>query len=223
MADNSQAMKGRSAVVSIRAPKELVWSILTDSTSYSQWNPAYQGFDGQLALGEKVEVCPNGQDMNRFHVTVDELVQGRKMVWRRAFPFGSVCIRTFLLRQLSQGIVEFETRESFKGLFGEWLRRRHQNRQSFDQLAVALKRHAELLATAAIQDAKIVEADSMEVLSNCDGAAEATTNGILAMALAVLAEQHNAADYCPPTAPLTAGTESLATEATSSRQRGEII
>jgi len=38
----------------IAAPPEKIWSLLTDSASYDDWNPAVISLDGTIALGEKI-------------------------------------------------------------------------------------------------------------------------------------------------------------------------
>ena len=40
----------------IDASAERVWDILTDFTSYSQWNPFIRRISGELQVGERLEV-----------------------------------------------------------------------------------------------------------------------------------------------------------------------
>ena len=48
-------MKSYRASVDIDAPREKVWSILTDADSYPEWDPGMDHIEGRIALGEKVK------------------------------------------------------------------------------------------------------------------------------------------------------------------------
>jgi hypothetical protein len=134
-----------SAAVSIRAPQERIWPILTDASAYPEWNPTIDHVEGNIAEGERLKVFPKGSSATAFSVVVEEVAPGRKMVWRGGMPFGSLIgRRTFVLRPHKDGTVEFEMRESYTGWLARWMRRMVPDLQSsFEQFAVALKRRAE--------------------------------------------------------------------------------
>ena len=137
-------MRSFSAAVSIRAPKEVVWPILTDAAAYADWNPVIERMEGAMSQGGTLTVYPRQQAQRNFTVIVEEVALQRKMVWRRHLPFGSlVGTRTFLVRPNKDG-VEFEMREVYTGWLAHWLRRVMPDWQlNFEQFAVALKKRAE--------------------------------------------------------------------------------
>jgi hypothetical protein len=141
-------MRSFLVAVPIRASKEQIWPILTHAASYSEWNPVIERLEGQLAAGGQVEVFPKNIYENRYSVTVEELSAPKRMVWKRTLPFGGlVARRTFLLRNLKDGAVEFEIREVYTGWLSRWMRRLIPDPQrSFEIFAVALKQRAEAAA-----------------------------------------------------------------------------
>jgi hypothetical protein len=103
----------------IGAPAEAVWAVLTDFASYPQWNPFIRRFEGNLALGAKVEVVlqPDGSRPTTFHPTIVELEPGQAFGW-----IGHVLVRGvfdgrhhFELRQDGAGTLLVQS-ESFEGL-----------------------------------------------------------------------------------------------------------
>jgi hypothetical protein len=67
----------------IEAPAEAVWAVLTDFASYPQWNPFIRQFNGNLALGAKVEVVlqPDGSRRSTYRPTIVELERGSSFAW----------------------------------------------------------------------------------------------------------------------------------------------
>jgi hypothetical protein len=138
-------MRSFSAAVSIKAPKERIWQILLDTQSYPEWNPLVERLEGIIRQGERLKIVPRGTSARTFHVVVESLVAPNKMVWRGSFPLNAlVGTRTFILRSVKDGSVEFEMREVFSGWLARWMRKLVPDMQGgFEQFAVALKRRAE--------------------------------------------------------------------------------
>ena len=49
-------MKRFATAITIRAPAETIWSILTDASGYPIWNSTVEKITGQIAPGKKVTV-----------------------------------------------------------------------------------------------------------------------------------------------------------------------
>ena len=49
-------MKELHSEIEIDASAELIWSILTDFASYSEWNPFVREISGEPKVGERLEV-----------------------------------------------------------------------------------------------------------------------------------------------------------------------
>jgi hypothetical protein len=144
-------MRSFSAAVAIRAPKERIWPILTDAESYPEWNPVVERVDGSIEPGAQLRVFTKADPKRGFPVVVEQFAPPNKMVWRGAFPLNAlVGTRTFLLRQMKDGSVEFEMREVYTGWLVGWLKKLLPDLQGdFERFAVALKRRAE--ASAAVE------------------------------------------------------------------------
>ena len=144
-------MRSFSAAVAIRAPKERVWPILINAAGYPEWNPIIDHMEGAIEPGAHLRVFTKNQPKRAFPVTVEHFSPPNKMVWRGGLPLKAFTgTRTFLLRSLKDGSVEFEMREVYSGWLAGWIRKLMPDLQGdFERFAVALKRHAESLEPVA--------------------------------------------------------------------------
>ena len=63
-------MKTISATIDLDATPEQVWTVLTDTTEYSNWNPFITSFEGPLEVGGKLKVRiepPEARPMPQGH------------------------------------------------------------------------------------------------------------------------------------------------------------
>ena len=70
--------------IDIDAPPAAVWAVLTDTRSYSEWNPFMPHLAGELREGAKLEVRiepPGGRAMT-FKPTVLAVEPDRELRWR---------------------------------------------------------------------------------------------------------------------------------------------
>src|SRR5262249_50602363 len=101
-------MKSFATTTSIHATPEQVWSILTDASRYTEWNPTVTRVDGRIAVGERVTVHVTINPGRAFPVTVATLERPRRMVWRGGMPLGLfVGERVFTLTPARNNSVEF--------------------------------------------------------------------------------------------------------------------
>ncbi len=138
-------MKSFATTISIHAPVERIWSILTDAAAYQLWNSTVELVVGTIAAGEKVTVYAKASPGRAFPLQVTELEANRRMVWTGGMPLGLFTgRRTYTLTQKSPGEVEFSMREDFSGLMAPLITRSIPDlRPSFDQFAADLKARAE--------------------------------------------------------------------------------
>jgi hypothetical protein len=138
-------MKSFATRISIQAPPEAIWRILTDAASYPAWNSTVDRVEGRIAAGEKITVHTKLAPGHAFPVRVAEFEPARRMVWRGGMPLGLFKgERTFELSQTAQGGVEFAMAESFSGLLAPLIARSIPDLQpAFDQFAACLKARAE--------------------------------------------------------------------------------
>lgn len=103
------------ASIKIDAPPEKVWSVLTDGSSYHEWDPNMERLEGRVALGEKVTAHTKLSD-RAFPVKVTTFEPARKMVWSGGMPLGLFkADRSFTLNPEGGG-THFHLNEKFGGL-----------------------------------------------------------------------------------------------------------
>lgn len=138
-------MKSFSTSAVIHASKKLVWSILTDASSWTDWNTTVDRVDGQIALGEKITVHAKLSPGRAFPLKVSDFVPCERMVWTGGMPFGLFKgERIYTLTDRPDRSVQFTMSEGFSGLLAPLVTRSIPNLQpSFDEFASALKKCAE--------------------------------------------------------------------------------
>ncbi|MEZ4493944.1 MAG: SRPBCC domain-containing protein [Dehalococcoidia bacterium] len=139
------AMKQYAASTSINAPVERIWAILTDGSTWTDWNPTVVKFEGAIAEGETVKVYPAINPKRAFPVKVRHMHAPRVMVWEGGMPLGLFRgTRTFELNGSDSGGVEFAMREVYSGPLSPLIGRSIPNLQpEFEKFAAALKARAE--------------------------------------------------------------------------------
>ncbi len=133
------------ASIQIQASANDVWKVLTDASSWSEWNTTVDRIDGVIALGEKVTVHAKISPGRAFPVKVVELIAPRRMLWQGGMPLGLFRgERSFTLQDRGQGRVEFAMHEVFSGLLAPLITRSMPDLQpSFDEFCRDLKRRME--------------------------------------------------------------------------------
>jgi len=140
-------MKTYEARVTIHAPRQTIWNVLTDSAQYPAWNTTITKLEGTIAAGSKLKVWTTISPTRAFPARVAELEPNRQMVWSFSAPLGMFKgRRTFTLTELADG-VEFHTREVFSGwMSGPITKKMPDLQPSFDAWAADLKKRAEQVA-----------------------------------------------------------------------------
>ena len=135
--------------LTIAAPPERVWAVLTDFAAYSQWNDVLTGVRGQLHVGGGI----------RFHITVEasptlpiaaRIVRcdpARELAWRGGAPLVPALAwgeHWFRLSPIAGG-TELAHGEDFGGLLGLAVRGATHARitRTYEALNRALKARAE--------------------------------------------------------------------------------
>jgi len=142
-----------SHTVTIEAPASVVWQVLIDLPSYSEWNPFTVKVESDLRLGEKVDLyLPKPKQ-------ADELMMQREYLKliepEQQLSWGMAMGHRWLLEARRDQYIEvidsrscrYHTTDSFTGLLtglvmksqGQWIK------DGFDAIATALKKRAETL------------------------------------------------------------------------------
>lgn len=137
-------MKIYNASITIQAPAEKIWKLLTDASGYPAWDLSMDHIEGKLALGETVKFFTK-LSAQAFPVKVTVFDPNRKMVLTGGMPLGLFkSERTHTLTANKDGSTTFHTEEIFSGLllpvFGKNIPDLTDNFKSF---VAALKKQAE--------------------------------------------------------------------------------
>ena len=141
-------MKSFSTSVQINAPAEKVWEILTDASSWNQWNTTIERIDGAIVLGNKVTIVTKLNPGHAFPLKITQFVPNQAMVWTGGMPLGLFTgKRTYSIDRISETSSEFSMNEVFTGLMAPLITRSIPDLQpSFDEFANCLKSQAESTA-----------------------------------------------------------------------------
>jgi hypothetical protein len=129
----------------IAAPARTVWNLLTDSSSYTEWNRAVVRISGEIREGNSIELVSIASPKRAFKLRITEMAAPSKMVWSDSMPLGLFTgTRTFTLSELADGRCDFTMVEEFGGpLAGLITKAIPDLTDSFDLFADGLRAAAE--------------------------------------------------------------------------------
>jgi hypothetical protein len=138
-------MKEYSSTALIEATPTAIWEILTDATSYPNWNPSVDRVEGTIAPGETIKVLVKVNPGRAFPVKVTEFRPSEKMVWSGGMPLGLFKgVRTYTLTPEGNGATRFTMREEYTGPLLPMIWRSIPDLgPSFEQFTSGLKERAE--------------------------------------------------------------------------------
>jgi len=135
--------------IEIRASTERVWQILTDFSSFPQWNPFIHRASGEIKEGARlvVYIQPSGASGMTFKPTVLKAEPNRELRWlgRLVLPGLFDGEHIFTIEPLGNNRVRFTQREIFNGLFVPLLAQslKTDTQRGFEEMNQALKARAE--------------------------------------------------------------------------------
>jgi uncharacterized protein YndB with AHSA1/START domain len=133
-----------SISISIQADASIIWSLLTNAADYSRWNSTVVSINGNIALGETIQLISTLDPKRTFKLKVKEFEAGKKLVWGDAM--GN---RVYTLTKNDQGHTTFSMAEKIGGLmfplFAGFI---PPFDASFEQFAADLKKEAETIMQA---------------------------------------------------------------------------
>lgn len=141
-------MRRIAAEIVIDAPPERVWSVLSDTSAYPEWNPFMRRIDGELAEGERIAVRlePPGGPKTTFRPRVLEVLPGRRMRWlgRLLVPGLFDGEHVLEIEPVDPSHARFRQSETFRGVLVPFTGRLLDSTLAgFGQMNDALKRRAE--------------------------------------------------------------------------------
>jgi hypothetical protein len=138
------ATKAYTVSRDIQAPAQVVWDLLTDTSSYRDWNPAVLSIEGAMSPGNTIKLVSVASPNRTFSLKVTSMQAPQRMVWSDGMPMGLFRgVRTYQLHPHGAGTT-FSMTEEFTGpLSGLIARSIPDLTESFNQFADGLKSAAE--------------------------------------------------------------------------------
>jgi len=142
-------MRTMSATIDIGAPPLEVWAILTDLSSYHEWNPLFVEAAGNVAVGQRVTLRSKHPANGRLMTVKPKITAARpgtELRWTSSLPGVISGEHAFTLTATGSGtrVVQSET---FRGLLARFPGKTFANAEaSFQALNQALKQRAEARA-----------------------------------------------------------------------------
>ena len=138
----------RSAI-EIRAPIEVVWTVLTDFASYPDWNPLVRRLNGKPRVGRRVTILsqPPGARAIAFAPVVVAWSPPNELRWRSTLISRLIFSgeHGFRLESIDDGRVRFVQDETLTGalipLYSRW--RLASTRLGFEEMNQRLRQRAE--------------------------------------------------------------------------------
>ncbi len=142
-------MKQIHTETDIRTSAGRVWQVLTDFSSFPEWNPFMRQAHGDPRVGARLEVYlePPGRRGIRIKPTVLKADPERELRWlgRLLIPGLFDGEHVFILEGTGDGRVRLTQSETFTGILVPLVTRRFlgDTRRGFEEMNEALKRRAE--------------------------------------------------------------------------------
>jgi uncharacterized protein YndB with AHSA1/START domain len=131
-----------SVAVSIQAPPETVWKIITDAAAYPTWNSTVVKLEGTIAQGQKIKLVSKDAPDKTFELLVSTFEPAKRMVWEDGGAT-FLGVRNFTLIPKDGGTT-FVMSETFSGgMLGMIEGSLPDFTKSFDAFAADVKKKAE--------------------------------------------------------------------------------
>lgn len=108
--------------VTVRAPAERIWALLTDAAGFPRWNSTVSKIEGEIRDGGRLRVHVPGTDQV-FAPRVSGVVPNERMIWTGGFSPVFKGVRTFELRSAGVNTTDFTMAERFSGLMIPFVKR----------------------------------------------------------------------------------------------------
>jgi hypothetical protein len=109
-----------SSEVTVDAPVQTVWGVLTDFESYERWNPLQTSVQGHARLGAEIELAlaAPSNDMEEFSSEITILRPNRKLAWVTHHVVPGISDREYevILTPLDDELVRVSLQTRFEGL-----------------------------------------------------------------------------------------------------------
>ena len=135
--------------VTVEAPRETVWRILTDFEAYERWNPLQTSVEGDARVGAELKLAlepPRGK-RQEYSPEITVLRKNRKLAWMSRETLPGVADREYevIVEPLDDDHVRVVMHKRFEGILIPFLST-EEEQVGLDLMAEALKERAERAA-----------------------------------------------------------------------------
>jgi hypothetical protein len=134
----------------VQAPAEIVWEVISDFTTWRDWNPVHPRIEGEMRIGTMLTVDlvhAEGQ-LTTIQPTVQDWVPYEQLHWRTKRLNGFVtAIRYLEIENMGPANATFSNGELFMGPLVRWISRdeRRRLRAAYTRMGEAVRDRAEAL------------------------------------------------------------------------------
>ena len=135
----------------VKAPAELVWELVSDFSTWKDWNPVHPRIEGEMRIGTPltVDLVPVADGpVTTLQPLVQDWVPYEQLHWRTKRLNGFVtAIRYLEIESMGPENATFSNGELFMGPLVRWISReeRRRLRAAYTRMGEALRDHAERL------------------------------------------------------------------------------
>ncbi len=104
-----------TAAITIQAPPERVWAIMTNAPDFARWNSTIQRVEGTIAAGQTIRLVAAVAPERVFTLKIIEFVPNKRMVWSDGNALFKG-VRTYALDDRPGGGTDFTMAEVYTGL-----------------------------------------------------------------------------------------------------------
>lgn len=138
-------LKELKAEVRILSSADTVWSVISDFSRYSDWNPIIKRIKGELKLGAKLEIhlTTVGGKTRIYYPEVTKVEPPNEIRWYGKFFFSGIFSgeRILTIENISENEVVFINKEIFSGIGVKFTPKKMENDiiSSFESMNNSLK------------------------------------------------------------------------------------
>jgi hypothetical protein len=127
--------------IEINADPKIIWALLTHGSDYPRWNTTVTSLQGNIALGEKIQLKSILDAKRTFKLKVKEFIPEKKLVWGDGM--GN---RIYTIDPQTNGLANFTMTEKIGGpMFPLFAKMIPPFDESFERFASDLKKEAETI------------------------------------------------------------------------------
>jgi hypothetical protein len=134
----------------VQAPAEIVWEVISDFSTWKDWNPVHPRMEGEMRIGTTltVDLAHGEGQVTTIQPIVQDWVPFEQLHWRTKRLRGFVtAIRYLEIENMGPASSTFSNGELFMGMLVRWVSRdeRRRLRAAYTRMGEAVRDRAEAI------------------------------------------------------------------------------